>query len=140
MVQDSRSASYPGAAIASSYDFGSIDFFRHCDITTCSSEAALLDSRFEPARLRRPRLTPRSAPQPSRKTAQYDSEPNGRRGAGGRGGSRVAPRNGDSRTSEISRAEHGALKSTGPFLARTRVSKPIGARGVKLEGRTPPPN
>ena len=27
MVQDSRSASYPGAAIASSYDFGSIDFF-----------------------------------------------------------------------------------------------------------------
>ena len=25
MVQDSRSASYPGAAIASSYDFGSID-------------------------------------------------------------------------------------------------------------------
>jgi hypothetical protein len=26
MVQDSRSASYPGAAIASSYDFGSIDF------------------------------------------------------------------------------------------------------------------
>jgi hypothetical protein len=28
MVQDSRSASYPGAAIASSYDFGSIDFFQ----------------------------------------------------------------------------------------------------------------
>ncbi len=27
MVQDSRSASYPGAAIASSYDFGSINFF-----------------------------------------------------------------------------------------------------------------
>ncbi len=27
MVQDSRPASYPGAAIASSYDFGSIDFF-----------------------------------------------------------------------------------------------------------------
>jgi hypothetical protein len=27
MVQDSRSASYPGAAIASSYDFGCIDFF-----------------------------------------------------------------------------------------------------------------
>ena len=26
MVQASRSASYPGAAIASSYDFGSIDF------------------------------------------------------------------------------------------------------------------
>ena len=52
--------------------------------------------------------------------------------------SRMAPRNGDSRASEISRAEHGALKSTDPFLARTRVSKPIGARGVKLEGRTPP--
>ncbi len=30
MVQDSRSASYPGAAIASSYDFGSIDFFLLC--------------------------------------------------------------------------------------------------------------
>jgi hypothetical protein len=27
MMPDSRSASYPGAAIASSYDFGSIDFF-----------------------------------------------------------------------------------------------------------------
>jgi hypothetical protein len=30
MVQDSRSASYPGAAIASSYDFGSIDFLQAC--------------------------------------------------------------------------------------------------------------
>ena len=52
--------------------------------------------------------------------------------------SRMAPRNGDSRASEISRAEHGALKSTDPFLARTRVSKTI--VGVKLQGRTPPPN
>ena len=43
-----------------------------------------------------------------------------------------------SRASEISRAEHGALRSTDPFLARTRVSKTI--EGVKLEGRTPPPN
>jgi hypothetical protein len=32
MVQDSRSASYPGAAIASSYDFGSIDFFPLCSV------------------------------------------------------------------------------------------------------------
>ena len=34
MVQDSRSASYPGAAIASSYDFGSIDFFSRCTSTS----------------------------------------------------------------------------------------------------------
>ena len=33
MVQDSRSASYPGAAIASSYDFGSIDFYSFPDKT-----------------------------------------------------------------------------------------------------------
>ena len=39
--------------------------------------------------------------------------------------SRMAPRNGDSRASEISRAEHGALQSSDPFLARTRVSKTI---------------
>ena len=32
-----------------------------------------LGSRFEPARLRRPRLTPRPAPRPSRKTTQYGS-------------------------------------------------------------------
>jgi hypothetical protein len=32
-----------------------------------------LGSRFEPARLRRPRLTPRPAPRPSRNTTQYGS-------------------------------------------------------------------
>ena len=32
-----------------------------------------LGSRFEPARLRRPRLAPRPAPRPSRKTTQYGS-------------------------------------------------------------------
>ena len=39
--------------------------------------------------------------------------------------SRMAPRNGDSRASEISGAEHGAVQSTDPFSARTRVSKTI---------------
>jgi hypothetical protein len=32
-----------------------------------------LGSRFEPAQLRRPRITPRPAPRPSRKTTQYGS-------------------------------------------------------------------
>jgi len=41
-----------------------------------------LGSRFEPARLRRPRLAPRPAPRPRRKTTQYGK--NGR--AGERGG------------------------------------------------------
>jgi hypothetical protein len=40
-----------------------------------------LGSRFEPARLRRPRLAPRPAPRPSRKTTQYG--PNGYAGERG---------------------------------------------------------
>jgi len=41
MVQDSRSASYTGAAIASSYDFGSIDFDFTSDPHAISSSCSL---------------------------------------------------------------------------------------------------
>ena len=39
MVQDSRSASYPRAAIASSYDFGSIDFLHKHNLKRLNGEA-----------------------------------------------------------------------------------------------------
>ena len=56
MVHDSRSASYPGAAIASSYDFGSIDFFS----TVLSGEGYVRTRATVPVRsMYRARYVPR---------------------------------------------------------------------------------